>query len=112
MTELSDYEKMRLRNIAEREDEWNVLVAAKQEFDGRKKQISKKWKVKQTPPPVILRKSSRKKCEVNYREYYTAEGKCDQIYNFGVLKVIVSRNYDSDCVGSFPIKGILFSCSF
>ena len=83
MTELSDYEKLRLSNIAEREDKWNLLVAAKQEFDGRKKQISKKWKVKQTPPPVILRKSSRKKCEVNYREYYTTEGKCADLQFLG-----------------------------
>ena len=74
MTELSDYEKLRLSNIAEREDKWNLLVAAKQEFDGKIKQITKKRKEKQTPP-VILRKSSRKRCDVNYREYFTAEGR-------------------------------------
>eukprot|EP00092_Neocalanus_flemingeri_P040036 GFUD01043606.1.p1 GENE.GFUD01043606.1~~GFUD01043606.1.p1 ORF type:complete len:221 (-),score=62.59 GFUD01043606.1:151-813(-) len=67
---LSDWEKIRQNNIAERDAEWQKLVMAKKEFDSEKE--LKKKKVRHTPKErkslPDLRRSTRKIPVVSYKE--------------------------------------------
>eukprot|EP00092_Neocalanus_flemingeri_P040037 GFUD01043607.1.p1 GENE.GFUD01043607.1~~GFUD01043607.1.p1 ORF type:complete len:229 (-),score=65.56 GFUD01043607.1:151-837(-) len=67
---LSDWEKIRQNNIAERDAEWQKLVMAKKEFDSEKE--LKKKKVRHTPKEKkslpVLRRSTRKVPVVSYKE--------------------------------------------
>ena len=66
MSNLCEYDRIRLNIIAERQEEWDKLVKCKMEFDtGNKEQSVRKLSLSDS---TTLRRSSRKKPKVNYKE--------------------------------------------
>ena len=66
------YDKIRSDNIAEREEEWKKFVRSKKEFDDSNDQIKivkkRKTKKQEEQNSLILRRSSRVKPTVDYKE--------------------------------------------
>ena len=54
MAEISDYEKIRLQNIAERKQLWDEVMISKQEFDEVVKPKSAKPKKRKDAEPISL----------------------------------------------------------
>ena len=70
---LSAYEKIRLDNISDRANDWQKLLDSKAEFDDHnekksEKKSAKKGKKNTGDGSLILRKSSRNKLKINYKE--------------------------------------------
>ena len=66
---MSKYEKIRQDRIAEREEEWQKLLGSKKEFDREIEKQSKKRANKQAVDSYsVLRRSSRMKPIINYKE--------------------------------------------
>ena len=69
MSNLCEYDRIRLDIIAERKEEWDKLVDYKTEFDqGNKKKKPKFVSKLSLTDTIVLRRSSRKKPKVNYKE--------------------------------------------
>ena len=69
MSNLCEYDRIRLDIIAERQEEWDKLVKYKMEFDtGNKEQKPKSVRKLSLSDSTTLRRSSRKKPKVNYKE--------------------------------------------
>ena len=72
LQELCAYEIIRRDNIAEREKEWVKLVESKKEFDASNDQVKivkkRKTKKQETQNSLTLRRSSRVKPTVEYKE--------------------------------------------
>ena len=94
MTNLCEYDRIRLDIIAERKEEWDKLVSFKTEFaQGNKKKKPKSVSKLSITDSIVLRRSSRKKPKVYYKE-------AGQAITMGFL---LHLNYSNVCI----VRGLI-----